>query len=85
MWEKAGEGLSDKLVEGTVKFGGGSVMVWGCMFGDRPGYACNIDGRMNGDLYVKIMEEDPKASMDYYGKSPEEVVFQQDNDPKAHL
>ena len=82
VWKKAGEGLSDRLVEGTVKFGGGSVMVWGCMFWDGPGYACKIDGRMDGDLYVKIMEEDLKASMDYYGKSPEEVVFQQDNDPK---
>ena len=49
---------------------------------DWPGYTCKIDGRMDGDLYVKIMEEDLKASMDYYGKSPEEMVFQQDNDPK---
>ena len=27
-WKKAGEGLSNRLVEGTVKFGGGSVMMW---------------------------------------------------------
>ena len=74
MWKKAGEGLSDR-VKGTVKFGGGSVMVQGCMFWDGSGYACKIDGMMDGDLYVKIMEEDLKASMDYYGKSPEEVVF----------
>ena len=26
-WKRAGEGLSDGLVEGTVKFGGGSVML----------------------------------------------------------
>ena len=51
------------------------VMVWGCMFRDGPGYACKIDGRMDGDLYVKIMEEDLKASMDYYGKSPEQWSF----------
>ena len=30
VWKKAGEGLSDRLVEGTRKFGGGSVMVWVC-------------------------------------------------------
>ncbi len=29
MWKKAGEGLSDRLVQGTKKFGGGSLMVWG--------------------------------------------------------
>src|SRR3979490_2641759 len=49
-WKRAGEGLSDRLVEGIVKFGGGSVMVWGCMLWDGPGYACKIDGRMDGDL-----------------------------------
>src|SRR3979490_2601590 len=38
-WKRAGEGLSDRLVEGTVKFRGGSVMVWGCMLWDGPGYA----------------------------------------------
>ena len=31
VWKKSGERLSDRLVEGTVKFGGGSVMIWGCM------------------------------------------------------
>ena len=30
-WKRAGERLNDRLVEGTVKFGGGSVMLWGCM------------------------------------------------------
>ena len=82
MWKKAGEGLSDRLVDGTVKFGGSSLMVWGCMLWDGPGYACKIDGRMDGDLYVKILEEDLKASIDYYNKNPQKVVFQQDNDPK---
>ena len=31
VWKKPGEGLSDRLVQGTQKFGGGSLMVWGCM------------------------------------------------------
>ena len=31
VWKRAGESLSDRLVEGTVKFGGESVMMWGCM------------------------------------------------------
>ena len=32
IWKKKGEGLSDRLVSGTLKFGGGSLMMWGCMF-----------------------------------------------------
>ena len=27
VWKQAGEGLSDRLVEGTVKFGGGNLML----------------------------------------------------------
>ena len=53
--EKAGERLSDRLVEGTVKFGVGSVMLWGCMLWDGPGYASRIDGRMDGDLFILIL------------------------------
>ena len=30
-WKKAGKGLSNRLVEGTVKFGGGNIIVWGCI------------------------------------------------------
>jgi transposase len=81
-WKKAGEGLSDRLVSGTVKFGGGSVMVWGCMMWDGPGYACKIDGRMDGDLFVTILEEDLQASLEYYNINAGDVIFQQDNDPK---
>ena len=47
--------VSDRLVEGTVKLGGGSVMVWGCMLWDGPGYASRIDGRMDGDLFIPIL------------------------------
>ncbi len=30
VWKKKGEGLSDRLVQGTLKYGGGHVMLWGC-------------------------------------------------------
>ena len=40
-------------------------MVWGCMLWDGPGYACRIDGRMDGDLYLQILEEDLQASLGY--------------------
>jgi hypothetical protein len=82
MWKKAGEGLSDRLVQGTLKFGGGSVMVWGCMMWDGVGYACKIDGRMDGDLYVQILDEDLRSSITHYNKSLDNIIFQQDNDLK---
>jgi len=82
VWKKPGELLSDRLVEGTVKFGGGSLMVWGCMLWDGPGYAVRIDGRMDKELYCKILEEDLCSSLEWYGKTTQDVIFQHDNDPK---
>ena len=81
-WKKQGEGLSDGLVEGTLKFGGGSLMMWGCMTWDGPGYGTRIDGRMDGDLYLSILKEELQESFRYYHLKPAEVIFQQDNDPK---
>jgi hypothetical protein len=82
VWKKNGEKLSKRLVKGTRKFGGGSVMVWGCMMWDGVGYACKIDGRMNGELYVQILDEELQKSIEYYGKTQDDIIFQQDNDPK---
>ena len=81
-WKKAGEGLSDRLVRGTVKFGGGSLMMWGCMTWEGVGMACKIDGKMNTDLYIQILEEELQQTLDYYGKTPDDIICQQDNDPK---
>jgi transposase len=82
VWKEVGEGLSDRLVEGTTKFGGGSVMVWGCMCWDGIGYAERIEGKMNAEMYCGILERQLLETMEYYGKSPSDTIFQQDNDPK---
>ena len=82
VWKRAGEGLSDRLVKGTVKFGGGSVMVWGCMLWDGPGYACKIDGRIDGDLFIQILDDQLQETLTHYGKTPQDIIFQQDNNPK---
>ena len=82
VWKKPGEDLSDRLVEGTLKFGGELLMMWGCMTWNGPGYATKIDGRMDGDLYLSILEEELQESIRYYSLNPSETIFQQDNDPK---
>ena len=82
VWKKAGEGLSDRLVEGTVKFGGGFLMMWGCMTWQVVGYAIKIDGRMDGDLYLQILKDEFHNSLQFYSLDPPNIIFQQDNDPK---
>jgi DDE superfamily endonuclease len=81
-WKRPGEGLSDRLVQGTMKFGGGSVMVWGCMMWEGIGYVVKIDGKMDAELYTRILDDDLLASIDFYDKTPDDIIFQQDGDPK---
>ena len=70
-----GEGLSDRLVQEMVKFGGGSLMFWGCMFWEEPGYATKIDGRMDADLFVSILDDELQESIQYYKKKPSDVPY----------
>ena len=44
--------------------------------------ACKIDGKMDTDLYIQILEEELQQTLDYYGKTPDDIICQQDNDPK---
>jgi hypothetical protein len=57
-------------------------MVWGCMSMDGIGWATKIDGKMDAELYTKILEEELQMSLDHWGKDFSDVIFQQDNDPK---
>ncbi|HVT63137.1 MAG TPA: IS630 family transposase [Legionellaceae bacterium] len=82
VWKRPGEKLNDRLVESTVKFGGGNLMLWGCMLWEGPGMAAKIDGKMDADLYVSILEDELLQSLEYYDKEPADIIFQQDNDPK---
>lgn len=79
VWKKAGEGLSTRVVDETLKFGGGSVMLWGCMLWDGTGEMCKVDGPINTDLYISILEDELRSSLEKSGKDVEDVVFQQDN------
>ena len=82
VYKDVGEELNDRLVKSTVKFGGGNVMMWGCMMWEGVGYATRIEGKMDAELYTSILEDELQQSVEYYDKSPADMVFQQDNDPK---
>ena len=81
-WKRAGEGLSDGLVDGTLKFEGGSLMMWGCMTWKGVGFATKIDSRMDGNFYLQILKDELQQTLEYYGLNPPNTIFQQDNDPK---
>lgn len=68
VWKLPGEELNDRLVKGTLKFGGGSLMMWGCMSWEGVGYGCKIDGKMDADIYVQILKDELQASLKHFQK-----------------
>ena len=40
--------LNNRLAEGHLKFGGGSLMIWSCMLFREVRDICRIDGRIDG-------------------------------------
>ncbi len=63
--------------------------VWECFSDDAgvhilglKGRTCKIDSKMDGDLFVKILEEGLQKGIRFLEKSNSEIIFQQDNDPK---
>lgn len=81
-WKKPGERLKRQHVKETLKFGGGCLMVWGCMLHRGVGWMCRIDGGMDAQLYTEILDSYVKQSAEYYDLNPDHMIFQQDNDPK---
>ena len=81
-WKEAHEPIRDSHVIPTMKFGGGSIMVWGCFSSDGIGYLCRINGRMDSKLYEKILKEDFLGTLSWYKTKKDDITFQHDNDPK---
>ena len=51
VWRKDGEAYSAKNTVPTVKFGGGSIMIWGCFSLKGGGKISVTDGTMNAQKY----------------------------------
>ena len=81
-WSKAGRTDDSKTQKPTVKFGGGNIMVWGCMTSQGPGYITQIEGIMDKNLYKEILKTELKDTLKYYKLKKDEIIFQHDNDPK---
>ena len=45
-------------------------------------YICHIHGSLDGELYQQILQDEFMATINYYNMDVEQVIFQQDNDPK---
>lgn len=82
MWMKTSGSIENAAVHPTVKFGGGSLMFWGCMTSSGVGQACKIMGTMDSALYTEILTDHLLGTLQDHHLNRARVIFQQDNDPK---
>ena len=81
-WRKPLTCLKDHNVTPTVKFGGGYVMVWGCFCHSGVGKLIRIEGKMTAIMYCDVLSKGFIPSVQNFQQTLDEVVLQQDNDPK---
>ena len=51
------EDFLPECLDQTVKFGGGNVIMWGCITCDGVGPLVKVKGRMNSDDYIKLFSD----------------------------
>ena len=81
-WKRDDEPLRPRHVEMTVKHGGGSLMVWGCITSRGVGRIVKIDGTLTQHKYKDLLREHLLSSIEEGQLEARKVIFQQDNDPK---
>ena len=52
---RAGERFHPDCIVPTVKHGGGSIQVWGCMSRDGVGTLLVVQGRLNSSAYIDLI------------------------------
>lgn len=81
-WKKKGDPPKPSDILQVIKYGGGSVMVWGCITCLGVGRLRRVTGRMNALQYTEILSDAYLDSLRMYGLRLSDVIFQHDNDPK---
>ncbi|CAF3935129.1 unnamed protein product [Rotaria sp. Silwood1] len=80
VWRQPYEAMKRECLKPTVKYGEGSIIVWGCMSYNGLGDLVRIEGTMYKEDYEKILNENVKQSAKRL--KIKSFIFQQDNDPK---
>ncbi len=75
VWWCPGEEYQENCALPTVKHGGGSIMVWGCMSTAGTGELWFIEGNMDCNMYCDILKQKMMPSI-------QKLFFQHNNDPK---
>lgn len=76
MHHRVGEAYVPECIVPTVKYGGGSIMIWGCMASAGVGTPFICSGRMNSETYTTMLEATLKSSIaKLFEKEEKQVIF----------
>ena len=76
MFVERGAAFDERNALLTVKHGGGSVMLWGCVAASGTGNIAQVDGRMDSTKYQQILTQSVKKP-----KLKRGSLLQQDSEP----
>lgn len=82
VWRYPGAPTLPEHFRYTVKFGGGSVMVWGAITAYGVGKLVFIDKIMDANMFVAILKFGFTTTLEMYNLLVDNVYLQMDNDPK---
>ncbi|KAG2465303.1 TCB1 transposase, partial [Polypterus senegalus] len=81
VWRKPGTAHHQANTIPTVKHGGSSIMLWGCLSAAGTGRLVRIKGKMTVAMYRDILDENLlQSALDL--RLGRRFIFQHDNDPK---
>ena len=80
-WCWVRDGQPSFHVQEIVKFGGRSIMIWGCMTFYGCGLFMKINSKVNQALYKEILEVGLSSTICFYDMDPRRAIFQQHNAP----
>lgn len=81
VWRKRNEELKTSNLQATVKHGGGSAMVWGCVASNGVGALTFIEHTLTKEGYLSILKNNLRQSAEQLGIERTFKLYQ-DNDPK---